>query len=94
MPKNKKDKDDAVELSYDVLDHCGLVSKHLANKILGYPPESNYVYELARKRKIFSRKVDGTVYFSVLDCWGYRFATTRLGTRKRAGQGGTLNGHE
>lgn len=56
----------------------GVVPKHLANKLCGYPEGSMNIYRLKGYR-IERWRIDNTLYFSAIDCykWGLKRAKTR-----------------
>lgn len=56
-----------LELSKELLDNFGMVNRHLGNRILGLPIGSDWLNKPETRERIFSRKIDGTRYFSVLD---------------------------
>ena len=70
--------DEEADLMALMITEGGVVPKHLANKLCGYPEGSMNIYRLKSDR-IERWKIDNTYYFSAIDCykWGKKRAKTR-----------------
>lgn len=64
--------DSELSRAEEVVLNGGLVGKRMANYLLGYNADSNYVYTLGARKRIRRFKFESTVVFSAIDCVCYR----------------------